>query len=112
MTWSLQSLVAIPDLGLMKNGYVYIMSNRRDGTLYIGVTGNLSRRIWEHHEGVIDGFSKRYGLKRLVYYEPYDDIRNALQREKNMKHWPRAWKLTLIHEMNPDWEDLYERLNW
>ena len=93
----------------MKGGFVYIMSNKRDGTLYIGVTGNLSRRIWEHREGVIDGFSKRYGLKRLVYYEPYDDIRNALQREKNMKHWPRAWKLALIHEMNPDWEDLYER---
>jgi putative endonuclease len=75
----------------MKNGYVYILSNSRDGTLYIGVTGNLARRIWEHREGVIDGFSKRYGLKRLVYYEPYDGIHNALQREKNMKHWPRAW---------------------
>jgi putative endonuclease len=96
----------------MKGGYVYIMSNKRDGTLYTGVTSNLSRRIWEHREGVIDGFSKRYGLKRLVYYEPYDDIRNALQREKNMKHSPRAWKLNLIHEMNPDWEDLYGRLNW
>jgi putative endonuclease len=96
----------------VKGGYVYIISNRRDGTLYTGVTGNLSRRIWEHREGVIDGFSKRYGLKRLVYYEPYDDIRSALQREKNLKHWPRAWKLALIHEMNPDWEDLYERLNW
>jgi len=96
----------------MKGGYVYIMSNKRDGTLYTGVTSNLSRRIWEHREGVIDGFSKRYGLKRLVYYEPYDDIRNALQREKNMKHSPRARKLNLIHEMNPDWEDLYGRLNW
>jgi putative endonuclease len=69
----------------MKGGYVYITSNKRDGALYIGVTGNLSRRIWEHREGIIDGFSKRYGLKRLVYYEPYDDIRNALQCEKNMK---------------------------
>ena len=96
----------------MKGGYVYIMSNRRDGTLYTGVTGNLSRRIWEHRNGVTDGFSKRYGLKRLVYYETYDDIRSALQREKNLKHWPRAWKLALIQEMNPDWEDLYERLNW
>jgi putative endonuclease len=98
--------------GLAKGGHVYIMSNKRNGTLYIGVTSNLSRRVWEHREGVIDGFTKCYGLKRLVFYEPHDDIRNALQREKNLKHWPRAWKLALIHEMNPDWEDLYERLNW
>ena len=59
-----------------------------------------------HREGVIDGFSKRYGLKRLVYYEPYDDIRNAFQREKNMKHWPCAWKFASIHVMNPDWDRL------
>ena len=96
----------------MKGGYVYIMSNKRDGTLYIGVTSNLSRRIWEHRECLVDGFTERYSLKRLVYYELYDDIRNALQREKNLKHWPRAWKLALINEMNPHWEDLYERLNW
>lgn len=93
-------------LVFMKGGYIYIMSNKHDGTLYVGVTSNLSRRIWEHREGIIDGFTKRYGLKRLVYYEPYDDIRNALQREKNLKHWPRLWKLALIHEANPDWEDL------
>lgn len=106
------SPIAALDSDLMKGGYVYITSNKRDGTLYIGVTGNLSRRIWEHREGIIDGFSKRYGSKRLVYYEPYDDIRNALQCEKNMKHWPCAWKFTSIHVMNPDWDDLYERLNW
>jgi putative endonuclease len=96
----------------VRSGYVYIMSNKRDGTLYIGVTSNLSRRVWQHREGLVEGFTKRYGLKRLVYYESYDDIRNALQRERNLKHWPRAWKLALIQEMNPDWEDLYERLNW
>ena len=95
----------------MKGGYVYIMSNKRDGTLYIGVTANLSRRIWEHRESIIAGFTRRYGLKRLVYYESYDDIRDALQREKNLKHWPREWKLALIQQMNPDWEDLYEHLN-
>ena len=89
-------------LVFMKGGYVYIMSNKRDGTLYTGVTSNLSRRVWEHREGLIDGFTKRYGLKRLVFYEPYDDIRNALQREKNLKHWPRMWKLALIHEANPE----------
>ncbi len=93
-------------------GYVHIMSNKRDDTLYVGVTSNLSRRICEHREGVIDGFTKRYGLKRLVYYELYDDIRNALQREKNLKHWPREWKLALIHEANLEWKDLYEQLNW
>ena len=95
----------------MKGGYVYIMSNRRDGALYIGVTSDLSRRAFEHRQGVIDGFTKRYGLKRLVYYERYEDIRDALQREKNLKHWPRVWKLARVHDLNPDWEDLYERLN-
>ena len=84
----------------MRGGYVYIMSNKRDGTR------NVSHRIREHRESTTEAFSKRYGLKRLVYYESYDDIRNALQRDRNMKHWPRAWKLALIHEMNPDWEDL------
>ena len=95
----------------MKDGYVYIMSNRRDDALYVGVTSDLSRRAFEHRQGVIDGFTKRYGLKRLVYYERYEDIRVALQREKNLKHWPRVWKLALVHELNPDWDDLYERLN-
>ncbi|MGO4870508.1 MAG: GIY-YIG nuclease family protein [Roseiarcus sp.] len=95
----------------MKGGYVYIMSNKRQGTLYVGVTSNLSRRAWEHREGVVDGFTKRYGLKRLVHYEFYDDIRNALQREKNLKHWPRLWKLALVQDSNPEWADLYEALN-
>jgi len=92
-------------------GFVYIMSNKRDGTLYVGVTSNLSRRAFEHREGAVEGFASRYGLKRLVYYESYSDIRDALQREKNMKHWPRLWKLALIQDMNPDWADLYESLN-
>ena len=78
---------------------------------YLGVTSNLARRIWEHREGVIDGFMKTYDLKRLVWYERYDDIRLAIQRERTMKHWPRNWKLALIVEMNPDWVDLYEQLN-
>nr|WP_211656795.1 GIY-YIG nuclease family protein [Magnetospirillum fulvum] len=91
-------------------GWVYIMTNRPDGTLYIGVTSDLPRRIWEHREGVIDGFTKRYGLKRLVYVERYDDIATALQREKNLKHWSRAWKVALILKANPHWNDLYEQL--
>ena len=97
--------------GPMKGGWVYIMSNRRDGTLYVGVTANLPRRVFEHREGLCEGFTKQYGLKRLVYYERFEDIRDAIQREKTMKHWPRAWKVRVIHGMNPDWDDLYEILN-
>ena len=94
-----------------KGGWVYLMTNRRDGTLYLGVTSDLARRAWQHREGLIDGFSRQYGLKWLVWYEWRDDIRTAIQREKTMKHWPRAWKVRLIHAMNPDWDDLYETLN-
>jgi putative endonuclease len=95
----------------MKGGHVYIMANKRDGTLYVGVTADLARRVFEHREGRIDGFTRRHGLKRLVYYEFHDDIRTAIQREKTVKHWPRLWKLALIQEMNRDWADLYEALN-
>ncbi len=94
----------------MRGGWVYIVTNRPNGTLYTGVTSNLSRRIHEHREGLIDGFSKRYGLKLLVYYERYETITDAIQREKNMKHWPRAWKARLILDFNPDWDDLHEDL--
>ena len=86
------------------------MSNRPNGTLYVGVTSDLARRAWERREGVADGFTKRYGLKRLVYAGRYEDIRTAIQREKNLKHWPRAWKVKLILTDNPNWDDLYERL--
>lgn len=91
-------------------GWVYIMTNRRNGTLYVGATADLARRVWEHRAGVANGFTRRYDLKRLVYVERYDDILAAKQRELNMKHWPRAWKVRLIHQKNPDWEDLYDRL--
>ena len=94
----------------MAGGYIYILSNKPNGILYVGVTNDLVRRIHEHREGVVKGFSKTYGLKRLVYYEQYDDIRIAIQREKTMKHWSRAWKVRLIHGQNPDWEDLFESL--
>jgi putative endonuclease len=91
-------------------GWVYIMSNRRNGTLYVGVASDLPRRVYQHREGTIKGFTKRLGLKILVYYEPYDDIRTAIQREKNMKHWPRAWKVRPIHGLNPEWKDFYDEL--
>jgi putative endonuclease len=94
----------------MHGGWVYIMTNRPNGTLYVGVTSHLARRVWEHREGVAEGFTKRYGLKRLVYAESHDDIVTAIQREKNIKHWPRAWKVRLILDTNPEWTDLYDRL--
>ncbi|MEO9962716.1 MAG: GIY-YIG nuclease family protein [Alphaproteobacteria bacterium] len=94
----------------MSGGWVYIMTNRPNGTLYVGVTNDLARRIWEHREGVADGFTKKYGLKRLVFAEPHADIRSALQREKNLKHWSRAWKVRLILDANPNWDDLFDTL--
>jgi len=94
----------------MQGGWVYIVTNRPNGTLYVGVTGNLARRVWEHREGVADGFTKKYGLKRLVGAERHDGIRSAIQREHNLKHWPRAWKVQLILAGNPGWNDLYEQL--
>jgi putative endonuclease len=92
------------------NAYVYIRASERNGTLYIGVTSDLVRRVHEHREGLIDGFSKRYGIERLVYFETYDDIGRAIQREKNVKHWSRAWKLELIERCNPDWNELYDSI--
>jgi putative endonuclease len=94
----------------MKGGWVYIVTNKRDGILYVGVTSNLPKRAWEHREGVVAGFTKRYGLKLLVYFEWHDEIALAIQREKNIKHWSRAWKIDLIERMNPDWKDLFETL--
>jgi putative endonuclease len=94
----------------MAGGWVYFTTNRRNGILYVGVTSNLPRRAFEHREGLIDGFTKRYDLKKLVYAEFYDDIRYAIQREKTIKHLPRAWKVRLIHSTNPQWDDLYETL--
>jgi putative endonuclease len=94
----------------MQGGWVYIMTNRPNGTLYTGVTNNIARRAWEHREALVEGFTKRYGLKLLVYAERHDSIQTAIQRERNMKHWPRAWKVRLILKNNPDWQDLYRHL--
>ncbi len=94
----------------MRTYYVYIMASRRNGTLYIGVTNDLARRVYQHKHGLIDGFTKRYDVKLLVHFEVTDDIRAAIQREKNLKKWPRGWKIALIEEANPDWRDLYADL--
>ncbi len=95
----------------MRGGWVYILTNKPNGTLYTGVTRDLPRRIWQHREGLSPGFTRRYGLRRLVWCEYHDTISGAIQREKNMKHWPRTWKVRLILAMNPGWDDLYETLN-
>lgn len=95
----------------MRGGWVYIVTNRPNGTLYLGVTSDLARRIYEHRTGAYPGFTRRYGLKRLVWCEPHEMITAAIQRERNMKHWSRAWKVRLILDMNPEWRDLYEELN-
>ena len=94
----------------MKGGWVYIVTNKRNGTLYVGVTSDIARRAWEHREGVVEGFTKRYGLKRLVYAERHEEITDAIRREKRIKDWPRAWKINLIREVNPSWSDLYQTL--
>jgi len=91
----------------MADYYVYILTNRPRGTLYVGVTNDLVRRVYQHQEGTIAGFTKRYGLKQLVYFEKYDAPALAIQREKNIKHWSRLWKLDLINSSIPPWRDLY-----
>jgi putative endonuclease len=91
--------------------YVYILASRRNGTLYVGVTNSLSRRVYEHKCGNVPGFTAKYGVKLLVWYEAYDFIHDAIDREKRIKRWRRAWKLELIEQLNPDWADLYQTLN-
>ena len=89
---------------------VYMMSNRPDGVLYLGVTADLLRRVWEHREGIGSRFARRYNLTRLVWFEPFEDITLALQRETSLKRWRRSWKVALIVRDNPGWTDLYEGL--
>ena len=91
--------------------FVYILASKRDGTLYIGVTNNLARRMSEHKRRLVPGFTRQYGVDRLVYFEAFDSIREARAREHSMKRWRRAWKVKLIEELNPDWDDLTSKLN-
>jgi putative endonuclease len=93
-----------------KGGWIYILTNRINGILYIGVTADLIRRISEHRAGIYPGFTKKYGLKMLVYFERHDDIGSAIARETAMKKWPRRWKVQLITKDNFDWNDLYDSI--
>ena len=92
----------------MKRPYVYIMASRRNGTLYLGVTNDLARRVCQHKTKALPGFTAQYDVSQLVWYECYDDPVNAIAREKELKKWRRAWKLELIEKMNPQWIDLYD----
>jgi len=94
----------------MQKSYVYILASKRNGTLYIGVTSNLSKRITEHKNDLVPGFTQKYKVHRLVYYETHDNINQASTREKQMKKWKRQWKINLIEDINPEWNDLYDSL--
>ena len=96
----------------MKHYYVYILASKRNGTLYIGVTSDLARRVWEHKTKLTKGFTEKYNVDKLVYYEIYQDIDLAIKREKRLKDWDRQWKLHLIEKNNPYWRDLYETLHF
>jgi len=94
----------------MKQSYVYILASNRNGTLYIGVTSDLIKRVYEHKNNMMDGFTTKYNVHTLVHYEIYEDIREAIAREKRLKNWKRKWKLELIEINNPQWQDLYNNL--
>lgn len=93
-----------------KKFYVYIMANKKHGFIYIGLTSNLPKRVWEHKNAVLEGHTKKYGIKRLVYYEIYDTFEPAEQREKKLKRWRRSWKNELIEAVNPEWNELYGQI--
>ena len=95
----------------MRHFYVYILASRPGGAIYVGVTNDLVRRVYEHKQGLADGHTKRYGIDQLVYFELFSTARDAIQREKNMKHWPRVYKTRLIGEKNPEWRDLYSEIS-
>jgi len=94
----------------VKQPCVYILASQRNGTLYIGVTSDLIKRVWEHKQNFVEGFTRQYSVHDLVWYEQHEDMLTAIAREKMLKEWKRAWKLELIEKMNPEWKDLYEDL--
>ena len=94
----------------MEEKYVYILANKKNGTLYIGVTSNLVKRVYEHKNNLVQGVTQKYNVHKLVYYEMYEDIYEAITREKQMKKWKRQWKIDLIEKLKPDWTDLYDKI--
>ncbi len=94
----------------MKDYFVYILASKKNGTLYIGVTNNLLRRVWEHKNGLVEGFTKKYNVKQLIYFEQTNSVEEAILREKQIKKWNRQWKFRLIEKMNPTWIDLYKQV--
>jgi putative endonuclease len=94
----------------MKTYWVYILASQKYGTLYVGVTSNLIQRIWQHKEKLADGFTKKYDVDRLVYFEQTENVESAILREKQLKRWKRDWKIRLIEEENPNWDDLYRQI--
>ena len=97
-------------MGMSKQFYVYILASERNGTLYVGVTSDLTKRIWEHKNKLVKGFTEKYGVDKVVYYEVHTDAENAILREKQIKKWNRSWKLRLIEEKNPEWNDLFDEI--
>jgi len=93
-------------------GHVYIMASQKNGTLYVGVTSDLSQRVYEHKTGATGGFTAKHGCHRLVWYEEHHDIRYAIERDKTIKRWPRRWKIELIETINPEWNELYRGMGW
>ncbi len=96
---------------MQKTYYVYLLASKRNGTLYIGVTNDLARRVWEHSEGMVPGFTKKHDVKLLVYFEVFEDVQAAIAREKRLKKYKREWKINLIQQHNVEWRDLAEDLN-
>ncbi len=97
-------------LGVAKQFFVYIMASRRNGTLYVEVTSNLVQRVWHHKQDLVEGFTRRYGVKMLVYFEAHENAASAIIREKQLKKWERDWKIRLIEQSNPEWRDLYSTI--
>lgn len=95
---------------MSKHPCVYLLASKRNGTLYVGVTSDLIKRVWEHQNHVVEGFTKQYGVSQLVWFEMHETMESAIQREKAIKEWQRAWKIKLIEQANPDWDDLYQTL--
>jgi len=97
-------------LEMVKQFYVYILASKRNGTVYAGVTSDLVKRVWEHKNKLVEGFTEKYGVDKLVFYEVHTDVENAIRREKQIKKWNRSWKLRLIEEKNPEWKDLFDEI--